>query len=209
MPTLDRSRAPCQSKANLQIACLHACTCSAGKLLALVRTFLIICEAHPDTLALVQVAVKPYMIYSNAYEYVSPDFDKAPTAAQVPTVFRGAVDLTLFSAGTTPIKVWPHLQAGMHALSATRLHARISWQQRACTCCPCDCMLGHAAAPAKMGLITSICRAAGQIVLQEQSSAHVHDHAWFLPMAMLICHIKSIERPGYLPTQGSLLQHSG
>ncbi|BDA41281.1 probable endoglucanase E1 [Coccomyxa sp. Obi] len=47
------------------------------------------------------VALKPYLIYSDAYEYISPDFTKEPTAAQVPTSYRGAVDLTLFSAGGT------------------------------------------------------------------------------------------------------------
>jgi hypothetical protein len=51
------------------------------------------------------VAVKPYLIYSDSYEYRAPGTPKEPTAAQVPTTIRGAVDMTVFNAGASTIKV--------------------------------------------------------------------------------------------------------
>lgn len=52
-----------------------------------------------------QVAVKPYLIYENGYEYTPPGTPKPPTASQVPDVIQGAVEMSIFNPGTTPITV--------------------------------------------------------------------------------------------------------
>ncbi len=94
----------------------HPCCCLSMPNLTS-RTFCTVRCASPYSqfISELQVALKPYLIYSDAYEYVSPDFSKSPTAAQVPTSYRGAVDLTLFSAGDT-ITVCPPVK--QHQYSA-------------------------------------------------------------------------------------------
>lgn len=61
----------------------------------------------------VQVAVKPYLIFENGYEYTPPGIPKPPTASQVPDVIQGAVEMSIFNPGSAPITVRPHLIAGV------------------------------------------------------------------------------------------------
>ena len=57
--------------------------------------------------ACAQVAVKPYLIFENGYEYTPPGTPKPPTASQVPDVIQGAVEMSIFNPGTAPITVRP------------------------------------------------------------------------------------------------------
>ena len=52
-----------------------------------------------------QVAIEPTLLYENSYEPIPGYIPKAPTATQVPTEIRGAVAMTIFNAGQSPIEV--------------------------------------------------------------------------------------------------------
>ena len=62
-------------------------------------------EAEKWAVCCVQVAVKPYLLYENAYEATQGHVPKDPTVSQVPTEIGGAVSMTIMNAGQTAIQV--------------------------------------------------------------------------------------------------------
>ena len=56
-------------------------------------------------MCLVQVAVKPYLLYENTYDATPGHLHKEPTVSQVPTEIGGAVSMTIMNAGQTAIQV--------------------------------------------------------------------------------------------------------
>ena len=71
---------------------------------------------------LVQVAVKPYLLYENSYEATPDHVPKDPTVSQVPTEIGGAVAMTIMNAGKTAIQVSaPHWKPGISKSCANML----------------------------------------------------------------------------------------
>lgn len=81
----------------------------------------------------VQVAVKPYLIYENGYEYTPPGTFKPPTASQVPDVIQGAVEMSIFNPGTTPITVRLSMHVGKDGNGTLALHAPCMGLPGVCT----------------------------------------------------------------------------
>lgn len=62
-------------------------------------------KVHAHTSCVVQVALKPYLIYSDAYDFHPPGTPKNATSAQLPTKIHGAVELKICTTGDKTIKV--------------------------------------------------------------------------------------------------------
>ena len=83
----------------------------------------------------VQVAVKPYLIFENGYEYTPPGIPKPPTASQVPDVIQGAVEMSIFNPGTQPITVRPHPKNLIALVTASQPSLYKHQQPGACLKC--------------------------------------------------------------------------
>jgi len=62
-----------------------------------------------------QIALKPTLLYENSYEAIPGYIAKEPTVSQVPTHITGAVDITVFNSGNEVIKVTSSFTKG-HSL---------------------------------------------------------------------------------------------